>query len=443
MPAALSPKLQGLCSPDFGKTFWADAEASDDDLFSGTLGHSNTECDRSSSLPSPVAHSKQKSLSHTKHQSLDLSKPRSGGVRKSSQRDSLSPKMAQPSVCRGRNQDTWARKIEANASEFDFCTDHNLRSPPPSAPLPQTSWSRPNSFFDPDDYATAYRSGRHATLGDLSFPAHAQFTPLSSPLLDSQVGTGVSYLQSPTASYFSEPAASQGLDWSFTQQDLDYPYEGMMNSQHSHDTAASANGYPTSWKSSSPDNASTFRSAALPGTSANHGSMIDCNISSNSAVDFSSYRSHQSSRTLSHSQHPHVTSCSQQYPPVSKYGLSQQPSTSNTFSARWPLSPPATPRSRKGSRGPRSNHRRSKTATGISERRSTAHAATGAGFVNYTPDDSTKILHGVAPSGSSKTKARREKEAADKRRRLSLAAAKAVMEAGGDVEELRRCGLLV
>jgi len=62
----------------------------------------------------------------------------------------------------------------------------------------------------------------------------------------------------------------------------------------------------------------------------------------------------------------------------------------------------------------------------------------GSGFVNFTPDDSRKILTGVAPSGSSKTKARREKEAADKRRKLSQAAMKAVMEAGGDIDSLRR-----
>ncbi|MCJ1282722.1 hypothetical protein MMC26_002047 [Xylographa opegraphella] len=65
------------------------------------------------------------------------------------------------------------------------------------------------------------------------------------------------------------------------------------------------------------------------------------------------------------------------------------------------------------------------------------------GFVNYTPSDSRKILTGVAPSGSSKTKARREKEASDRRRKLSEAAAKAVMEAGGDVEALRKEGLLI
>ncbi|KAK5117028.1 hypothetical protein LTR62_006749 [Meristemomyces frigidus] len=67
---------------------------------------------------------------------------------------------------------------------------------------------------------------------------------------------------------------------------------------------------------------------------------------------------------------------------------------------------------------------------------------TGGGFVNFTPHDSNRILSGVAPSGSSKTKARREKEAADKRRRLSLAAVKAVVDAGGDLGSLARAGLL-
>jgi hypothetical protein len=66
----------------------------------------------------------------------------------------------------------------------------------------------------------------------------------------------------------------------------------------------------------------------------------------------------------------------------------------------------------------------------------------GGGFVNFTPDDSRKILTGVAPSGSSKTKARREKEAAEKRRKLSQAAVKAVMEAGGDLWRLEKEGLL-
>lgn len=56
--------------------------------------------------------------------------------------------------------------------------------------------------------------------------------------------------------------------------------------------------------------------------------------------------------------------------------------------------------------------------------------------MNFTAHDSKKILTGVAPSGSSKTKARREQEARDRRRKLSEAALRAVRSAGGDVEAL-------
>lgn len=62
--------------------------------------------------------------------------------------------------------------------------------------------------------------------------------------------------------------------------------------------------------------------------------------------------------------------------------------------------------------------------------------------MNFTPQDHNKILSGVAPSGSSKTKARREKEALDKRRRLSQAAYAAVMAAGGSMEQLAQAGLV-
>lgn len=64
----------------------------------------------------------------------------------------------------------------------------------------------------------------------------------------------------------------------------------------------------------------------------------------------------------------------------------------------------------------------------------------GIGFVNFTPHDGSVLMTGVAPSGSSKTKARREKEAQDRRRRLSEAAMKAVAAAGGDIEKLRQQG---
>ena len=64
----------------------------------------------------------------------------------------------------------------------------------------------------------------------------------------------------------------------------------------------------------------------------------------------------------------------------------------------------------------------------------------GVGFVNFTPSDGGMLMTGVAPSGSSKTKARREKEAMDRRKKLSEAAIKAVAAAGGDVETLMQQG---
>jgi hypothetical protein len=77
-------------------------------------------------------------------------------------------------------------------------------------------------------------------------------------------------------------------------------------------------------------------------------------------------------------------------------------------------------------------HHRRKSSSGGSS--SPKHAQVG--FVNFTPSDSQKLLGGVAPSGSSKTKARREREAADKRRRISEAAKQAVLEVGGDVRRV-------
>jgi hypothetical protein len=50
-------------------------------------------------------------------------------------------------------------------------------------------------------------------------------------------------------------------------------------------------------------------------------------------------------------------------------------------------------------------------------------------------------LTGVAPSGSSKTKARREKEAAEKRRRIGEVVKKAVLKVGGDLRTLEKEGL--
>lgn len=72
-----------------------------------------------------------------------------------------------------------------------------------------------------------------------------------------------------------------------------------------------------------------------------------------------------------------------------------------------------------------------------------AGAGAGLGFVNFTPNDHNILMTGVAPSGSSKTKARREKEAAERQRRLSEAVVKAVAAAGGDLTKLEQEGIVL
>lgn len=67
----------------------------------------------------------------------------------------------------------------------------------------------------------------------------------------------------------------------------------------------------------------------------------------------------------------------------------------------------------------------------------------GVGFVNYTPNDHGVLMTGVAPSGSSKTKARREKEAMERQRKLSEAMVKTMAEAGVDVDRLKQEGIVI
>lgn len=67
----------------------------------------------------------------------------------------------------------------------------------------------------------------------------------------------------------------------------------------------------------------------------------------------------------------------------------------------------------------------------------------GIGFVNYTPNDHNVLMTGVAPSGSSKTKMRREKEAMERQRKLSEAVVKMVTNAGVDVSMLKEEGIVI
>ena len=115
-------------------------------------------------------------------------------------------------------------------------------------------------------------------------------------------------------------------------------------------------------------------------------------------------------------------------------GVSNPSSRSSSVCPSPPPSTKPAPKTRK-----RSKSSRRKSSAGALKSPKSAGAI---GFVNFTPSDSQKILTGVAPSGSSKTKARRELEAIERKRKLSMAAEKAVRDAGGDPEKLRAAGLI-
>lgn len=133
---------------------------------------------------------------------------------------------------------------------------------------------------------------------------------------------------------------------------------------------------------------------------------------------------------------------------VSSTGSDSYPSSSNPGDSftRYPsppltwTCPPPSFRPKSPTRSPpkqrgRSKSNRRKPSTSV------LRSPTSLDFVNYTPNDSHKILSSVAPSGSSKTKARREQEALEKKKKLALIAEQAIMDAGGDVEQLRASGL--
>lgn len=117
-------------------------------------------------------------------------------------------------------------------------------------------------------------------------------------------------------------------------------------------------------------------------------------------------------------------------------------SSTRSASGRLPASVPGTPSGvrKRRSRDPSGGSAAAFAASSGGSDGGSGGGGGGVGFVNFTPNDGSMLMTGVAPSGSSKTKARREKEALDRRRKLSEAAMKAVAAAGGDVDQLMQQG---
>lgn len=150
---------------------------------------------------------------------------------------------------------------------------------------------------------------------------------------------------------------------------------------------------------------------------------------------------------LAHQKPQYYTQSTEPFPPLPptpkrNVPVSRERSTSGSHSPPPTRSRRAASKTRGTSRIRSQSRQRRSKSSGPRQPRAPRSASQG-GFVNFTPADSGKLLTGVAPSGSSKTKARREKEAADRRRRFSQAAVRAVVEAGGDLNELRGAGIVL
>ncbi|KAI9643800.1 hypothetical protein NHQ30_007150 [Ciborinia camelliae] len=381
--------------------------------------------------------------------------------------------------------ETLRRKLALDSSKFDFKPQHQPpMSPPQSARMSNAS-----------DHASTMKKARKTEMSedlwtgmpqDLQFPSvPADYnTPLSTPNLDHKHTPEMRFHQSSSnGSMYPITPKSQQVSASWSQLPGSSNFGSIGASSSEYPVEVEADGNSLWWNHA----ATTPMAQPSPNTlhrnpqratkslafhlqnelsyttnemSMGHGLMISMpeNMPQQSFVVESSPMLHQgyfnagangggpqphspyhnaAPRTHSHS-HSHYS----HHPP------------SSSSSSRKPHHSTSKPRKpRTGSSGSESPLPKSSPSFHVRKQRKSKNRNTsprtptsGRGmvdFVNYTPDDSRKILTGVAPSGSSKTKARREKEAMEKRRKLSQAALKAIRAAGGDVGSLVEEGLFV
>jgi len=372
------------------------------------------------------------------------------------------PKMMTPSRYRAGFKDVWAERIEASPKKY------RLQVPPhvlPESPPPSDSLSQGDKFAAFGSPSSSYPA--LSTFDDQISPLTNTFqqahihTPTASPYINAAAHANNGLLEplpllgatphafqtvplNDTAPLFPDGTSSfdtkiQAFDFGFSSSpDVGAwntaSFTGPVNAHYTTDQ------YPADDPFAAIDLGGVLPSIERPhGLPSAAGLGIDCD-----PTHVSNFSRPPHTAPLPAPMYHHGVPPSPYYIPPQ--GHQTTPNTPHRRSASRPRSvspsPPAP-----GSRGPRatsrsrraSRHRRAKSTTSTAPRHS---QTTEKSFVNYTPQDSNTILSGVAPSGSSKTKARREREAADKRRRFSQAAVKAVVEAGGDLDALSKAGLL-
>jgi hypothetical protein len=416
-------------------------------------------------------------------------------------------KMMQPSHYRAPHPEAWNRRMD---SAVDFNARglvHGIQSPPPSNKLMQHEGS--DGFFahNPHPFGNTTRSpiaDHGSDTPDMGF-SNYQLTPQASPAIgmsantsfsdnmgmsfaSSTSGTTGSTLQTPPSSLRIPmttwgPAGSPNMEFAFSGAS-EFPTTktaGWWNEDAIPPAAACPTYRESNSRSTSQSMGASMAGLGISCDTASFGSYSDLSgvsmsegMTGTPATSFEmaygpvyahpAQQPQHQQQSSQHQQHQHQHQQQHQQQQQQHQQHQQQPQQQQQQQHMIPIghrpisrTPSPTPQPRFHRRRPSTHaqthrtsistpHTRRKSSTSSLASARQASSGGNVGFVNFTPDDSRKILTGVAPSGSSKTKARREKEAAEKRRKLSQAALKAVMEAGGDVDSLRRLereGLLV
>ncbi|KAF1829072.1 hypothetical protein BDW02DRAFT_184873 [Decorospora gaudefroyi] len=421
-----------------GKDSYSDSELlSFEDLFELERNQLRTISQPSTPRPHTSGRSVKKAVSF--HNQLTHR-----GISKSMKRSPAAPfaKMMQPSYYRSSIPDVWNRKTETPSDSFVRASSHRIMSPPPSIKL--IHQENGNGFFA-QNHHHAYTNNR-SPLDEPDF-SNYQLTPTASPAIGTTHSNDNGYEQNVGLAFSSSSASSGALSALQTPpSSLQLPMTtwGPETSPGLDFSFSASSDFSTGTKTAGwwDDEVPTthYRESSSRCTSQNlglEGLGISCNSSS---FDFGTMGDNAGASASFN------TGISQYTPTPTSNSTTMYPTpprhTQHMVPIGHPISrtPSPSPHPRLHRRRPSHPHQ---TTTTSSQRRKSSNSnhspgGGGAGFVNFTPDDSRKILTGVAPSGSSKTKARREKEAADKRRKLSQAAFKAVLDAGGDVDFVKR-----
>ena len=383
---------------------------------------------------------------------------------------SASVSMAQPTISRHTTSDAWAQRLEQRADHYTIAghqgtpltspASHSRHSPVTTSTGGQSGSSFHSGSATSGSYG--YHSGQHSSNGHVTPYHRSSQTPVTPSFSDFTMDSVITSPQVDRPPNWEENPASP-FDYQYDPNSP--PAQQHQPTLHSNDTSR----VPSWWSPTTggaahqgqhgqrPYRQTSAPAPVMPPGQTQYGAyypnqatsqqmsssglMINCQPGAHELGSIPSMPARNdiygSSAPASHnsmgpySRHPSMPDINQTRRINSHVnGQGHQSALGSSSSSR---------RSSKSQNHP---HRRNKSSASPPRQGSKqANSQGSVGFVNFTPHDSKRILTGVAPSGSSKTKARREKEAAERRRQLNEAAQRAVIQAGGDPAALERSGL--